>query len=92
MSETTPVFLNLRVVTVTPLAVQAVKLTAKTGTRAAAVVALEIKEPAGGLSDAKLTAKPEAGATGAPGAAGVPGATGAPGACGAPGAAAKEPM
>ena len=43
--------------------VPAVKFTAKTGTRAEPEPALEINEPAAGLSEAKLTDKPVAGAT-----------------------------
>ncbi len=42
------------------------KFTARTGTRAAPeppVPSVEINEPAAGLLDAKLTARPEAGAT-----------------------------
>jgi hypothetical protein len=55
LSESTPVFWNAKLETVTAPELPAVRFTAITGTRAEPEFSDEIKEPAAGLVEAKLT-------------------------------------
>ena len=64
LSEITPVLWNLSSLTVTALALPAVKETSKTGTLAAALDPLEMSEPADGLPEDNIAASPDAGAIG----------------------------